>query len=255
MAGTIIAILMFVVLSRRLRVPNAISNEESGPSIDTGQADIEAEGLQLHRSAKSNTGYFGVHRIESSFLVRYKNKHLGLFATAVEGAVAYAKAAGGSAEHHDNGLAPLATEAKGLKLHMSPNSRSGYLGVSKHTNNRFQAQHKGTACGSFATAVEAAVAYAKADTEAHRGQHAQAPRENLSDVLHDSGHDSGHASSSKNADDTDLFSGSEDEDEDENFTIRGFPSKEMARASEQRLLQLRVAAKAAELALAAANTF
>ena len=99
--------------------------------------------------------------------------------------------------------------------------------------------------GSFATTPEAALAYAEADTEAHLGRHAQAPRENLSDVLHDSGHHSDHAPTSKDADDA--------EDEDEDFTIRAFPSKEMASASEQRLLQLRVAAKAAEVAVAAAN--
>ena len=60
------------------------------------------------------------------------------------------------------------TESGGVKLTLSSQSNTGYLGVSKKSNTRysarpFQAQGpgKGQHIGNFATAVEAAVAYAK----------------------------------------------------------------------------------------------
>ena len=90
---------------------------------------------------------------------------------------------------------------------------------------------------------------AKADAAVHVGRHSQARQENLSDVSSDPGHDADPAP--KDVDDGhggyggDLVSGSEDEDE--NFAIRAFPTQEAARASEQRLRQLKEAAKAAEV--------
>jgi len=170
MAGAILATLMFAVLNRRIRVPNSRSNEEIGASIDTGQADIEAEGLQLHTSVLSTTGYMGVKIDRNKFRADYHAKFLGSFDTAVEAAVAYAKAVGGSAENRANGLAPLAdTEAEGLKLHTSPNSNSGYLGVRKKSCNKFCVKYKGKHLGSFASAVEAAVAYARAVRQGPHG--------------------------------------------------------------------------------------
>jgi len=72
---------------------------ESGPSNDTRQADTEAEGLQLLMSAKSNSGYMGVTKVSKNrFEAFHKNTYIGSFATAVEAAVVYAKAVGGSAE-------------------------------------------------------------------------------------------------------------------------------------------------------------
>merc|ERR1712129_551428 len=121
----------------------------------------------------------------------------------------------------------------------------------------------------FATALEAAVAYATAreagesvEDDGHGAEdtllapqqpHAQAPRGNLSHIVLDLGSDTDLASSSKDANDgydgdgTHLVSGSEDEDE--NLRILAFPSQEAARASEQRLRQLREAAKAAVAAV------
>ena len=67
--------------------------QEVGPSVDTGQADIEAE----------------------------------TYAKAADGS---AEDDGDSAV--DQLLAPLAdTEAEGLRLHMSAKSNSGYLGVNR----------------------------------------------------------------------------------------------------------------------------
>jgi len=76
-------------------------------------------------------------------------------------------AAGAQAE--EVGEAPVA-EAEGLRLHLSSSSSTGYAGVSKTTRctGRFHARHKvgGRSLGSFGSAVEAAVAYARAVGEA-----------------------------------------------------------------------------------------
>ena len=53
-------------------------------------------------------------------------------------------------------------EAEGYKLHLSSRSATGYLGVYWNTSaDRFIAHYKQQHVGCFATAVEAAVAYAK----------------------------------------------------------------------------------------------
>ena len=60
----------------------------------------------------------------------------------------------------------MVTEAEGLRLHLSSRSSTGYENVSKEPSGRFRAQHKvdgrQVAIGFFDTAVEAAVAYARA---------------------------------------------------------------------------------------------
>ena len=124
----------------------------------------EAEGLRLHLSSNS-TGYRGVFKQSSGRFharrrVDGRNVSVGTFDTAVEAAVAYARAVG---EYQP--LA-VATEAEGLRLHLSSSSSSGYLGVVEHTAGRFKAQRKvggrNVFLGTFDTAVEAAVAYARA---------------------------------------------------------------------------------------------
>lgn len=50
-------------------------------------------------------------------------------------------------------------EAEGIKLHLSSRNKTGYAGV-KHDRHRFNAVYAGRHLGSFATALEAAVAYA-----------------------------------------------------------------------------------------------
>ncbi|EOD15343.1 hypothetical protein EMIHUDRAFT_211503 [Emiliania huxleyi CCMP1516] len=67
----------------------------------------------------------------------------------------------------EGGLSPastVATEAEGLRLHLSSRGATGYKGVSKH-KGRFRAIHevdgRRVSLGCFATAVEAAVAYAR----------------------------------------------------------------------------------------------
>ena len=56
----------------------------------------QAEGWRLHLSPKSSTGYLGVvrqvsGRYEARRLSQGTHQHLGLFDTAVEAAIAYAK--------------------------------------------------------------------------------------------------------------------------------------------------------------------
>ena len=88
---------------------------------------------------------------------------LGRFDTAVEAAVAYARAVG---EYQPPAPPTVAAEAEGLRLHLSSSNPSGYKGVVKLPSGGFKAQHRVDGrkvhVGSFDTAVEAAVAYARA---------------------------------------------------------------------------------------------
>ncbi|EOD03821.1 hypothetical protein EMIHUDRAFT_372674 [Emiliania huxleyi CCMP1516] len=126
----------------------------------------EAEGLRLHLSSSSSTRYRGVKglqsgRFQAEYRVGGRKVCLGTFDTAVEAAVAYARAVG------EEG-AP-AEEAEGLRLHLSSSNVTGYRGVHEH-EGRFQAQRvadgRQVHLGTFDTAVEAAVAYARAGGEA-----------------------------------------------------------------------------------------
>ncbi|EOD29463.1 hypothetical protein EMIHUDRAFT_233966 [Emiliania huxleyi CCMP1516] len=80
---------------------------------------VEAEGLKLHLSSRSSTGYKGVREMESGrFYAARKDggqdKYLGSFDSAVE--------------------------AAGLKLHMSDKSATGYKGVCyEHQRGRYRA--------------------------------------------------------------------------------------------------------------------
>ena len=131
----------------------------------------EAEGLRLHLSSSSSTGYRGVSppfsgRFQARYRLAGKQVHLGLFDTAVEAAVAYARTVG---EYQPPAPPAVATEAESLRLHFSSNNSTGYKGVREHSG-RFQAKHrvdgKQFCLGTFGSAVEAAVAYARAVGEA-----------------------------------------------------------------------------------------
>ena len=142
------------------------------PAVVAAEAEVvaEAEGLRLHLSSNSATGYKGVHEQSGRFQAKHKvdrrNQSLGFFGTAVEAAVAYARAVGAPPA--------VAAEAEGLRLHLSSSSATGYKGVYTSGRgvygSRFRAQHtvgRETVCyGYFGTAVEAAVAYARAVGEA-----------------------------------------------------------------------------------------
>ena len=119
----------------------------------------EAEGLELHLSSRSRTGYLHVTVDGSRFRANVNGKHLGSFATVVESAVAVARHL--QEEEGEEEEEELVTEAKGLKLHLSSKSRTGYLHVIDK-GSRFRAMAgKHHYLGSFATAVEAATAVAR----------------------------------------------------------------------------------------------
>ena len=162
-------------------------------ALDTGSPGIptEAEGFRLELSTTTNSGYKGVFDRG-----RYKNPKRRFqiaspthrdeflsFESAVQAAVARAQLlaeveAGPSPLVEAGARAPeadpesqksptnLVTFAQGLRLHLSPNSNTGYVGVyfrkKAPARNPFVATAPGWRhLGYFATAVEAAVAYAK----------------------------------------------------------------------------------------------
>ena len=70
----------------------------------------EAEGLRLHLSSRSPTGYTGVNKERRRFRARFNEIHLGCFDTAVEAAVlAYARAFGEAAAHRARAPSARAT--------------------------------------------------------------------------------------------------------------------------------------------------
>ena len=148
-------------------VPQTVTARQAAVA-DTRAVRTEAEGLRLHLSSRNSNGYWGVHRQGGRFVAQQwlggKNVCLGVFGTAVEAAVAYARAVG---EYQPPAVA---TEAEGLRLHLSSSSSSGYKGVGKLHSGRYQAHRtvdgRVDYLGLFGTAVEAAVAYARAVGEA-----------------------------------------------------------------------------------------
>jgi len=137
----------------------------------------EAEGMQLHLSAKCSTGYKGVWRdptpnVTEPFQVRTRRDgrqvSLGSFATAVEAAVAYAKHMAGIRAQQVKQTG-IVSEAEDMQLYLSAKCSFGYKGVVRdrrpNRTNPFEAyirrDGRQVFLGSFATAVEAAVAYAK----------------------------------------------------------------------------------------------
>jgi len=194
----------------------------------------EAEGMRLHLSSSSSTGYKGVYKGDRGNSGRFRaqtyrsgpggeNCHLGFFDTAVEAAVAYARAvmeeaaaeveetqqreeqreqrpnsnkpnaaeremqrlasdllapalrrraaAASAAEAEAAAATQPVSEADGLRLHLFDKNATGYKGVrTSDSGRRFEARRKVdgrcVSLGHFDTAVEAAVAYARAVAEA-----------------------------------------------------------------------------------------
>ena len=125
----------------------------------------EAEGLQLHLSSSNRTGYTGVRSRNGRFQAEHEQNgrkvYLGSFDTAVQAAVAYAREVG----EYQSPAVPR--EAEGTRLYLSSSNRTGYRGVRKTDSGRFQADTwqngRKVYLGTFDTAVEAAVAYARED--------------------------------------------------------------------------------------------
>ena len=150
----------------------------------------EVDGVQLHLSGANPTGYLGLQVVDGArFRARYGQKHIGTYGTAVEAAVAYAKAvaaaetggdggdeegegerpsssATGEEEEGGEGAAEERPErAEGFDLETSSRNSTGYCGVFL-SHGKYEARHKSKYIGHFETAVQAAVAYAKAKAAA-----------------------------------------------------------------------------------------
>ena len=144
------------------------------PAPQPQQLAVSAEGLRLHLSSRSSTGYKGVHikpssgRFQAQQTVKGRSTSIGVFDSAVEAAVAYARAVG---EYQPRPPPAAVVVPEGLCLHHSISS-SGYKGVKEHASGRFEARRyengRPVSLGYFATAVEAAVAYARAAGEPSR---------------------------------------------------------------------------------------
>ncbi|EOD27574.1 hypothetical protein EMIHUDRAFT_235566 [Emiliania huxleyi CCMP1516] len=99
----------------------------------------EAEGLRLHLSSSSGTGYQSVYKLPSGRFALSPSRplaaqsprlFLGSFGTAVEAAAAYARAVGEP---------PAASVFEGMRLHLSSSSSTGYEGVHRHASGKFVA--------------------------------------------------------------------------------------------------------------------
>jgi len=146
----------------------------------------EAEGLTLLRSESSNTGYRGVGFTSGRAKPYHarvwrggENVSLGFFTTAEEAALAFARTPEAQAAVAAAAAPPepppmtaeealRQAEAEGLTLLRSSSSRTGYKGVSFKSNMKTRPYHvhvkrsgKQVTLGYFATAEEAALAYAR----------------------------------------------------------------------------------------------
>ena len=133
------------------------------PLSKAPEVALVAKGLRLHLSS-SSTGYRGVYEHSSgSFRAERcadgRRVFIGLYDTAVEAAVAYARAPVKT-------RVAVATDAGGLRLHLSSSSNTGYKGVREKAPGCFYATRQDEYLGAFDSAVEAAVAYARAVVEA-----------------------------------------------------------------------------------------
>ena len=157
---------------RRAAAERAAAPSTSKQALQQAQA----EGLTLHKTDNS-TGYFGVYHKNAyktyEARVRHggKNAYLGSFATAEEAALCVARSSGGQARAA--AAAPLTSEealqeaqAEGLALRVAK-SKTGHFGV-YHLSGRpkpymVRAQRGGKQVhlGSFVTAEEAALCYAR----------------------------------------------------------------------------------------------
>ena len=152
-------------------------------SSDDAAAVTVSEGLQLRVNGSTATGYVGVHVAGKKYCARHKTVYLGIFDTAVEAAVAFTRraevakvlddlicqvaparspAAPARKSEHKMTAAEVqaACVAEGLTLRTSNKTDSGYVGVQAY-RRKFAARHRWDYLGSFDTALEAALVYAR----------------------------------------------------------------------------------------------
>jgi len=188
----------------RAAVAAAAAALSAPPPLTAEEAlrQAEAEGLTLLKSASSSTDYKGVGFKSRPKATPYQaqvwrgGKHatLGSFATAEEAALVVARTPEGRAAAAAAAAAPPApppltaeealrqAEAEGLTLLRSESSRTGYKGVCfnsrRNITKPYEAQvwrgGKHATLGTFATAEEAALCYARAVRTAPRPKEGQA---------------------------------------------------------------------------------
>ena len=148
--------------------------EEEEEEEEEKELVTEAEGLKLHLSSNSRTGYTGINFVPQSnkpkpFRAINCGVYLGYFATAVEAAVCFARhwqqKQLGAVEEEEEEQEVVTTEAEGLTLHLSSQNKTGYLHVTRTGFSRFRAEVRGAGTplnlGHYDTVVEAAVAVAR----------------------------------------------------------------------------------------------
>lgn len=174
------------------------AGEEDGER-DTSFVE-EAEGWRLHLSETSSTGYLGVKFVAAVQGDRYRASlsrlgSLGTYSSAVEAALAIAKAIGkdGEAEEDaedeedgeeeddgeeddddeeednedadDDQQESLPSRYAGFDLHKSTKSNAGYLGVHRKPEGSYEVRWRHKYVAVYHTALEAAVAYAQMKKE------------------------------------------------------------------------------------------
>ena len=137
-------------------------------------------------TAKCKSGYKGVYPARGNrWQAQFRHKALGGYATAYEAGVAVARAvqreeAGGDyddadddehseeeavakeeARDEDGDDGDVVTSVAGVALHLSARNGTGYQGVFRTCNGKFVAQCAHAYLGTFITAVDAALAYAR----------------------------------------------------------------------------------------------
>jgi hypothetical protein len=149
-------------------------------SVDKARAAAAAEGLELVPSLSNETGFKGVSKSYGRYDARIrengKQRHLGIFATAEEAALCYARhigaerAAEEAAEATKKPLPLTADEARaaaaaeGLELVQSSSNETGFKGVVKHYGKyatRIRVNHHHSSLGTFATPEEASLTLAR----------------------------------------------------------------------------------------------
>jgi len=154
--------------------------DERVATADEIRAAAAAEGLELVPSQSGETGYRGVYKNGGGFQARVREngtfRCLGTFRTAIEAALCYARHIGAERAEAEAAEAkavvvPLtadqaraAAAAEGLELVPSQSGETGYRGVYKKGGG-FEARvrENGTklCLGTFRTAIEAALCYAR----------------------------------------------------------------------------------------------
>ena len=162
----------------------AVAHYEANEDHEEGAAPevvTEAQGIRLHLSSTSSTGYKGVsqkgntNRFEAYTHEFYHKIYLGCFDTAVDAALAVARRGTVDAEEdeveedeEDGGdddeqgaRSEVVAEAHDIPLHLSDKSRTGYKGVVQLPGGKFQASRWASGqyiyIGRFDTAVDAAL--------------------------------------------------------------------------------------------------